>query len=82
VDKAQAAQLKTELIITLVTTLLFLAMYWWATLPEWKREALIIQLRSMVKVKRRGGLSLVDRLEIEKFRAEISRWEHARKRDK
>lgn len=80
-DNTVKQQMQMELFLTLITTLLFLVMYWWSTLPEWKREAVIMDLKHRIKVRPIGGLSLADRLALEQFRAEISRWEHARKRD-
>ena len=75
-------RMKTELVMTLATTLLFLGMYWWTSLPEWKREMYLMELRHRLQKLRVGDtLSLGDRLIIEKFRQEFSRWEHARKRD-
>jgi hypothetical protein len=73
--------MKTEMLMTFLTTLLFLAMYWWSTLPDWKREMLLMELRKRVQIPVRDGLSLADRLVLEEFRREISRYEHARKRD-
>lgn len=80
-DKSQAQQMQMELLMTLLTTLLFLAMYWWSTLPEWKQEMVIREVKSHLRVPVIGGMSLADRIQIEQFRAEMSRWEHARKRD-
>jgi hypothetical protein len=73
--------MKTEMLMTFLTTILFLGMYWWSTLPDWKREMLLMELRKRVQIPVRDGLSLADRLVLEEFRREISRYEHARKRD-
>jgi hypothetical protein len=81
VDDAVRKQMQMELLMTLLTTLLFLGMYWWSTLPEWKRQGLVMELRSHFPPRVSGGLSLADRLQIEQFRQEISRWEHASKRN-
>jgi hypothetical protein len=81
VDEAQRKQMQAEMIMTLLSTLIFLVLYWWSTLPEWKREALLMELRQRLRLPKRGdGLSLADRLTLNQFRLEMSRWEHARKR--
>jgi hypothetical protein len=80
-DEAQRKQLQAELIMTLLSTVLFLLIYWWTTLPEWKREMFLAELRNRFTIRPMGGLSLADRLALEEFRREISRWENARKRD-
>lgn len=80
-DEGQRAQMKSEMLMTLLTTILFLAMYWWSTLPEWKREMALREIRQRLTIPPPMGLSLADRLALEQFRMEISRWEHARKRD-
>lgn len=80
-DTNSRNQMTAELLMTLLTTLLFLAMYWWSTLSEWKREMILIGLRKRLTVPQIGTLSLADRLALEQFRMEMSRWEHARQRD-
>ena len=80
-DDAVRKQMQMEMLMTLLTTLLFLAMYWWSSLPEWKREAILMDVRSRFPVRAHDGLTLAERLQVEQFRQEISRWEHASKRN-
>jgi hypothetical protein len=80
-DEGQRKQIQAELVMTLLSTLLFLVIYWWSTLPEWKREALLMEIRHRLTVPIRDGLSLADRLTLEQFRLEMSQWEHQRRRN-
>jgi hypothetical protein len=79
-DPSKRDELVKELIITLLTTGIILAMYWLQEMPEWKREALIMELKSRFQRARETGLSLAHRAEIEKFRQEISAYEHEMRR--
>jgi hypothetical protein len=80
-DSNRKDELTKEIILTLVTTGIFLAMYWIQEMPEWKREALIMELKSRFQRARETGISLAHRTEIEKFRNEISTWEHEQRRN-
>jgi hypothetical protein len=79
-DKKQADELTKEIVLTVVSTLVFLAMYWVQTMPEWKREMLLTELRTRLTSVRESGLSLSHRTQIEQFRAEMSAWEHEERR--
>jgi len=79
-DKKQSDEMTKEIILTVVSTLIFLAMYWVQTMPEWKREMLLTELRTRFQNVRESGISLAHRTEIEKFRAEMSAWEHEERR--
>jgi len=79
-DKKQADELTKEVVLTVVSTLVFLAMYYLQTMPEWKREMLLTELRRRLVTVRESGLSLSHRTQIEQFRAEISAWEHEERR--
>jgi hypothetical protein len=79
-DKKSADDLTREIILTLITTGIFLAMYWIQEMPEWKREALIMEIKSRFQRARETGISLAHRTEIEKFRQEISAYEHEMRR--
>lgn len=80
-DRKTAEQFQSELLLMLISTLLMIAIYWWFALPEWKKEAIQMDLKKRMQIRVVDGLSLTDRLTLEQFRREISRWEHARKRD-
>jgi len=79
-DKKQTDELTKEIVLTVLSTAIFLAMYWLQTMPEWKREMLLTELRSRLVQVRETGISFAHRTEIEKFRAEISAWEHEERR--
>lgn len=79
-DKKTSDDLTKEIILTLLTTGIFLAMYWLQEMPEWKREMLMKDLRNRFQRVRETGLSLAHRTEIEKFRQEISAYEHEMRR--
>lgn len=79
-DKKTSDDLTKEIILTLLTTGIFLAMYWLQEMPDWKREMLLTELRTRFLRARVPGISLLHRAEIEKFRTEISAWEHEERR--
>jgi hypothetical protein len=79
-DSNRKDEMIREIILTLVTTGIFLALYWIQEMPEWKREALIMELKSRFQSVRKSGISLAHRAEIEKFRQEISAYEHEMRR--
>lgn len=81
-DEGQRKQIQAELIMTLATTLLFLFLYWWTALPEWKQQMFLMELRKRLSIRALGdGLSLHDRLTIAEFKMEMSQWDNARKRN-
>lgn len=80
-DKKASDDLTKEIILTLLTTGIFLAMYWLQEMPEWKRDMLIKEAKSRFQRVRETGVSLAHRTEIEKFRAEISAYEHEQRRN-
>lgn len=79
-DQSKKDELTKEIILTLLTTAIFLAMYWLQEMPEWKREALIAELKNRFQRARETGVSLAHRTEIEQFRQEISAYEHEMRR--
>jgi hypothetical protein len=81
-DKGQRDQMTMELTLTLLSTLLFLALYWIVSMPEWKRDLLVMEIREALTVRVADELTVEQLAILHRFRQEISRWEHdnARKR--
>ena len=71
-------QLKREIILTLVSSLLFVGIWYLTEMPEWKRQALLARLRGTVQVKTEDGLSIMDLLTLAKFRTEVSNYDGSR----
>lgn len=76
--KEQDKKFIHELILTLISTGGILVIYWFQGMDEHDREILI----EAVRRKLRPTVTKADkfRLEILKFRQEISRWEHEQRR--
>jgi hypothetical protein len=68
--------------IELGSTVIILLMYLWMYTPEWKREYLISLAKAYLKIPDRDALSQSQRAIVEKFRREISAWEHEERRRK
>jgi hypothetical protein len=79
-DKKSTDELTKEIVLTVLSTAIFLAMYWLQTMPEWKREMLLTELQTRFRRVRETGLSLAHRTEIEQFNASVSAWEHEERR--
>jgi hypothetical protein len=75
-DKSQRDQMTTELIISLLSSLLFLAIYWWTTLPDWKQKAVLTGIGQFLQGIQESNGELEIQLEVDRFRKEISEWEH------
>lgn len=73
----QRAQVMSEVLATALVIL----MYWASTQPEWKLELCLTRVRNFLQVPSRDRLSHAQRIEIERFRSEITAYEHAQKRD-
>jgi hypothetical protein len=80
-DKSQRDQLVTELVISLATTVLFVVIYWLTMLPEWQRQMYLSAVKGWLKKKVSDGLTLAQRMELEKFRGEIMAWEREMRRN-
>ena len=65
-----------ELIMMTVSSILFLLIYYFQTLPEWKRDLLIQEILHRVRHPRRGDKF---KTEVQEFRKEISSWEHSQR---
>ena len=73
---------KAQIISELIATLLVLLMYWVSMTPEWKLEMYLRMVQDRLRISaRRDGLSQNHRMELEKFRREISAWEAERRRN-
>lgn len=61
-----------ELVVTAVGTIAFLGIWYLAEMPEWKRQELWSRIKGMKKATK------PDRFiqEMQKFRAQITTWEH------
>src|ERR1700733_5892025 len=76
-DKEQIKQIQTELIITLVTTAVMIAMMYIYSLPEWKRQLYARVLREKLhQVQWPEQLNPVNEMEMAEWRQTISRWIH------
>jgi hypothetical protein len=75
-DKEMKDRIVYEIAVTSIGTVLFLAIWWVAEMPEWKRKAILLRLKSSPMIS--DGLTALERSEIRSFMQEISRWEHAR----
>lgn len=73
----QRAQVTSEVLATVLVIL----MYWVSIQPEWKLALYLTRVRNFLQVPLRDGLSHAHRIEIERFRSEITAYEHAQKRD-
>jgi len=80
VDEEKKAQIVSELIVTA----LVLLMYWISMTPEWKLEMYLRQIRQLIAQKLQrvhdDGPALKHRAILEKFRREISEYEHEERR--
>lgn len=72
---------KAQVMSELLATALVIAMYWVSMQPEWKLELYLSRARSFLRIPLRDGLSVAQRIEVERFRSEITAYEHAQKRD-
>lgn len=72
---------KSQVVSEVLATVLVIAMYWVSMQPEWKIELYLSRVQSFLRIPLRDGLSQEHRMEIEKFRSEITAYEHAQKRD-
>jgi hypothetical protein len=72
---------KRQIVSELLATVLVIAMYWVSMQPEWKLELYLSRVQSFLRIPMRDGLSAAQRIEIERFRSEITAYEHAQKRD-
>jgi hypothetical protein len=79
-DKSQRDQITMELTLTLLSTLLFLGLYWLTSMPEWRRELLIMEVRERFAAKVADELTVDQLAIIHRFRQEITAWEHANAR--
>lgn len=79
-DKRQRDEMWKEILLTVISTVVFLAIYWIQTMPDWKREALLMEIKHRLQSARETGVSLAHRTEIENFRREISAYEHEMRR--
>jgi hypothetical protein len=71
-----------EALMELLATGLIVVMYWVSMQPEWKLEMYFRQIANRFRLnlsRDRDELPLRHRVEIEKFRKEISAWEHDQK---
>jgi hypothetical protein len=71
----------SEWIMKLIITVIVLLMSWISSLPDWKREMLINEVKSRITPVFSDGLSLEHREILEKFRQEMSAWEHKQRRE-
>jgi hypothetical protein len=71
---------QSQVISEVLATVLVIGMYWVSTQPEWKMELYLSRARSFLQIPLRDGLSATQRIEIERFRSEITAYEHAQKR--
>jgi hypothetical protein len=60
-------------VLCLTVTLAAMGVIWWLETPDWKRRAVWSQFAKTPPVRK--SAVWIDR-EVEKFRAEMSRWEH------
>lgn len=72
---------RSQVISEFLATVMVIAMYWVSMQPEWKLKLYLTRLRSFLEIPLRDGLSVAQKIEVEKFRSEITAYEHARKRD-
>lgn len=81
-DQDQIKQIQTELIITVVTTLVMIVMMYLYSLPEWKRRLYGRVVRErLVPDQWPEQLNIVNEMEMAEWRQTISRWIHDRTRD-
>lgn len=70
---------KDQMWIELITTVLVILFYWISMQPDWKLQMYLrmVKERFLQELPAKAhGLSLEHRLIIQKFRQEISEWEH------
>lgn len=72
---------KSQVVSEVLATVLVIAMYWVSMQPEWKLELYLTRVRNFLQIPLRDGLSHAQRIEIERFRSEITAYEHAQRRD-
>jgi hypothetical protein len=76
----QDKERRLQLLLELASTVIILALYWISAMPDWKRQMILTKIKNYVQVPVRDALSPRIRQEVEKFRTEISTWEHEQKR--
>lgn len=69
-----------QALIELLTSLLVLAVYWVSLQPEWKLQMYLAVIKRLFRRREPVKLSPEHRAMLEKFRKEISAWEHEQRR--
>jgi hypothetical protein len=73
-EPSQKDELIFQVLLTVLTTVLFIGMYWISSLPEWKREALLMELQSRLQVHVSDELTPEQRKILRDFSREVSDW--------
>lgn len=75
-DKKQRQQMAADLIITIITTLIILLIWYVAETPDWKRQALFKRAMDKVNPHVPSGLSPGEMMDLAAFRIEVSKYSH------